>query len=300
MNQSLTDFRERNDFYWESVTYRWLSNILAMHGMIKMEERVDHHLQLARKAGERKNLAEALRNKAFQLYVYNHLNEARKYAEEANKLFTEIGVDFDYSKILFVYFAWLESDYEKAKWILMDMRERYKTSGEKNWGLIVSSELGLVALEEKDFAHAHIYLEESLAAARALDDKDAIAWRFAELGNVFYLEGKLEEFKDSYGKGFSLSKELRMFAKRDFLVLALDPLYTQQPESTVWLLGALDTFAKESTRPVSPLLKRNYDRAEKHTRNVLDNAVFEMRFAEGQKMSLDEGLDVAQKIIEEM
>jgi predicted ATPase/class 3 adenylate cyclase len=300
MQQSLKDFQEVNDVYWESVTYRWLSNILAMHGIITMEERVEHHLQLARKAGERKNLAEALRNKAFQLYYYHHLNEARKYAEEANKLFTEIGVNFDYSKILFVYFAWLESDYEKAKWILMDMRERYKTSGEMNWGLMISSELGLLALEERDFDHAHMYLEEALAVARALDDKDAIAWRFAELGNVFYLEGKLEEFKDTYGKGFSLSKELRMFAKRDFLVLALDPLHTHQPESTVWLLGALDTFEKESTRPISPLLKRNYDRAEKYTHGVLGNAMFEMRFAEGQKMSLDEGLDVAQKIIEEM
>jgi hypothetical protein len=65
-------------------------------------------------------------------------------------------------------------------------------------------------------------------------------------------------------------------------------------------LGALDTFEKESTRPISPLLKRNYDRAEKYTHGVLGNAMFEMRFAEGQKMSLDEGLDVAQKIIEEM
>jgi predicted ATPase/class 3 adenylate cyclase len=166
MQRSLTDFRERNDFYWESVTYRWLNYILLTRGIIKLEEKVDHHLQLARRAGERQNLAEALGNKARQLFIFNRVNEARKYGEEANQLFREIGINLDESAFLFGNLAWLEGDYEKAKRIFADVRERSISAGEKNFGLIASSNLGLVALEEGDFDHAHMYLEESLATAR--------------------------------------------------------------------------------------------------------------------------------------
>ena len=300
MQQSLTDFQEMNEVYWESVTYRWLNNILATHGMIKMEEKVDRHLLLARRAGERKNLAEALRNKAFQLFQFNRLEEARKYGEEANQLFSAIGINLDESAFLFGNLAWLEGHYEKAKRIFMDVRDRSISAGEKNFGLIASSNLGLMALEEGDFAHAHAYLEESLATARALDDKDAIAWRLAELGNAFYLEGKSQEFKDSYGRCFSLVKELRIFAKRDLLLLALDPLHPEKPENTVRLLGALHEFERESARPIAPLLKRNYDRAEGHTRKVLGDEVFEINLAEGQKLSLDEALELAGRIVEEI
>jgi tetratricopeptide (TPR) repeat protein len=245
-------------------------------------------------------LAEALRNKAFQLFQFNRLEEARKYGEEANQLFRELGINLDESAFLFGNLAWLEGDYEKAKRIFMDMRERSISAGERNFGLIASSNLGLVALEEGDFDHAQVYLEESLAAARALDDKDSIAWRLAELGNAFYLKGKSQEFKDSYGKCFSLAKELRIFAKRDLLLLALDPLHTEKPENTVRLLGALHEFERESARPIAPLLKRNYDRAEKHTRQVVGDEVFESNFDEGQKLSLDEALDMARGTVEEM
>jgi non-specific serine/threonine protein kinase len=300
MNQSLTDFRESNDFYWESVTYRWLNNILATHGMIKIEQKVDRHLQLARRAGERKNLAEALRNKAFQLFQFNRLEEARKYGEEANQLFREIGINLDESAFLFGNLAWLEGDYEKAKRIFMDVRERSISAGEKNFGLIASSNLGLVALEEGDFDHAHAYLEESLAAARALDDRDAIAWRLVELGNAFYLEGRFEEFKGSYQKSLSSVGDLRIFAKRDLLLLALDPLHTEKPENTVPLLGALHEFERESARPIAPLLKRNYDRAEAYARMTLGDQTFETAFAEGQKISLDQALELARKILEEL
>ena len=40
--------------------------------------------------------------------------------------------------------------------------------------------------------------------------------------------------------------------------------------------------------------------AEAHARKVLGDAAFEVAFAEGQKMSLDEGLDLALKTVEEM
>lgn len=182
----------------------------------------------------------------------------------------------------------------------MDVRDRSISAGEKNFGLIASSNLGLIALEEGDFVHAHAYLEESMAAARALDDKDSMAWRLAELGNAYYLEGKSQEFKDRYGKCFSMGKDLRIFAKRDLLLLALDPLHTEKPENTVRLLGALHEFEKESARPIAPLLKRNYDRAEVHTRKVLGDEAFESNFAEGQKVSLDKALELAGRTVEEM
>ena len=300
MKQSLKDFQEINDHYWESVSYRWLGNRLAIQGEIKWEEKVHHHLKLARKAGEKLNLAEALLNCAWQLFDFNHLDEARKYADEASVLFQQISLDVNEFGFLSARMAWLDGDYEKARGIFMDMRERFGRVGEKNFSMVVASELGLLALEDKNLDQAHVYLEEALAAARELGDKVSIAWRLAELGNVFYLEGNLGEFKYCYRESFVLAKEFAKISKRELLLLALDSLHTQKPENSTLLLGAIHRFEIESERPIGPLMKRSYDHAEAHARDVLDNAVFESICVEGQKMTLDQALDLALKTIEEM
>jgi predicted ATPase/class 3 adenylate cyclase/tetratricopeptide (TPR) repeat protein len=300
MTQSLTDFREINDFYWESVTYRWLGNMLVIRGDIEYEEKVYRHLELARKAGEKNNLAEALLKRALQLYEFNHLDEAKKYAEEAKMLFNQIGENVNESGRFFAQIAWLEGDYEKARAILMELQERFRLLGDRNIRSLVIADLGFLALEEGDLYQAHTYLEEALATARELGIKDSIVWRLAELGNAFYLEGKFEEFKQNYRESFLLAKELSKIAKRDLLVLALDPIRGQKPENLVWILGAMNRFEKENARPIHPFIKRFYDHAEDQARESLGDAAFGAAFAEGQKMSLDEALDLALMAVEEM
>ena len=74
----------------------------------------------------------------------------------------------------------------------------------------------------------------------------------------------------------------------------------QKLEISVYMLGALDNSQKDGENPIAPLNKRYYNHAEVHAREKLGDAAFESAFAEGQKMSLDEALDLALKTVEEM
>ena len=80
----------------------------------------------------------------------------------------------------------------------------------------------------------------------------------------------------------------------------LGSLYVQKPESSAQLLGVIDNYEKEDYFPFAAKDKRYCIRAEAHACKMLGNTAFESAFAEGQKMSLDEGLDLALKTVEEM
>ena len=80
----------------------------------------------------------------------------------------------------------------------------------------------------------------------------------------------------------------------------LDPLCSRQPERTARLLGVIDHYEVEYGFPLKPIDKRDCIRAEIHARKTLGESAFKVAFAEGQKMSLDEGLDLALKVVEEM
>jgi predicted ATPase/class 3 adenylate cyclase/tetratricopeptide (TPR) repeat protein len=300
MEQSLREFQGIGDIYWESVNYRWLGNRLVINGMISHEEKIDHHLDLARQAGERKNLADALTNKARLLFDFNHLDETKLLADEAKFLFKQIGSNINELGFLFGSMAWLEGDYQNARFVYMEMQERFGLSGEKNFGMMATEMLGCLAFEEGKFNQAQIYFEKSLATAREIKDKAATVWQLAELGNTCFAEGNVKEYQHNYRESFLLAKDVSLIAKRELLLIALDSIHSQEPEVLACLLGAIHNYVSISARPIGPIMKRSYDRVEAHVRSVLEDIKFEAAFTEGQKLSLDEALDLILKIVDEM
>lgn len=296
MQESIKDFKQLNDIYWESVAFRWLGNILMKRGDIQQEEKMLHHLELAQQAGERQNLAEALSNWAYYLFASNQLEEAEKYAEEASTLSKQIKKNPDELNKFYAHRAWLRGNYKETREILLGVRERYYALGDRNLGSLASADLGFLALQEGDVGQARLYFEEALTIARELGNKESIAPRLAELGNTFYLEGKMKEFKQNYGESFLLGKELGVLSKRALLISLIDVIHPVKPDFSVQILGAI----YNSAPPTNPLWKRDYDRIETHARGVLGDVSFDSAFAGGQKMSLDEGLDLALKMVEGM
>ena len=295
LEQSLKDFQEINDAYWEANSYRWVGL-----GKSRFEEKIYRDLELARRAGERMSLAEALLSCAFYLFGSNQLEDALKYVEEASMLFRQIGSGMNRAGFIFAGMAWLRGDYDQARSILMEMQEGFALLGEKNVRSAVIAQLGVLASEEGKLDQAHTYLEEALVIAREVGSYSLVVLRLAELGNAFYLEGKIEEFRQEYRKSFSSAKDLDAIAKFYVLLTGLNSIYGHQPANVARILGSLYNLQIQIGLSVNPLYKRYYDRAETHGRQVLGNEAFESMFAEGQKMSLDEALDLALKMVEEM
>jgi len=300
LEQSYAKFQELNDSYWQSTSYHWISKILVTQGKLKNAERDLPNLELAHKAGERSNLAEVLFDYSFALYVSNQISEAKKYAEEGDALLKQIGANSSRFSILFAELAWVNGDYQQARALYMEMRERFGFLGEKNIRSGVTANLGILVMEEGNLDQAQAYLEEALTITRKIDRKYFVANHLAGLGNIFYLQGNTGKCKQNFRESISLAKEFGRHTKIMPLLLLQNCISIQNPESSARILGAIDIAQRERGRTIGPWLKHFYSRAETHAREKLGDAAFESAFADGQKMSLDEALDLALKTVEEM
>jgi tetratricopeptide (TPR) repeat protein len=281
-------------------SYRWLGNILLGRGEITILEWASENLRLAQIAGERRILADSLLGYAGALL--KQPNDATKYVEEADSLFKQVGSPLNSSDFLLAELEWLKGEHETAKQIYLAVEERYGVLGEKYMRSDAIADLGLLAMEDRKLSEAQEYFERALITAEELEDQVFISWRLAELARLFYLLGNMDKFKEKLRGSVSSAKNISPFQKIHPLVLMLSTIYSQKPDISTRVIGAINVFIQKvgghifDPRP----LEQYYDRAEEHTRRVLGNAAFESAFAEGEKLSLDEGLDLVLKTVEEM
>jgi tetratricopeptide (TPR) repeat protein len=298
--QSYAEFRELHDAYWEAYSYRWASRILVAQGKLSEAERNLQNLALARKAGERLNLADALVGYAHSLYSSNQIDEAQKYVQEADLLFKQISPNINQTSFLFAELAWSKGDYEEAKRHYMEMQERFGLIGEKNLRSHMIANLGLLTMEQGNLDQAQAYLEQALATAHEIDNKVFIARRLAALGTTYYLQGNIERCRQSFRECIPILKELPSGPERNTLLLIVNYIDIPKQEIIASLLGAINHSERESEGPMSPLNRRYYNRAKMQAREKLGIEAFESAFADGQKMSRGEALDLALKTMVEM
>jgi tetratricopeptide (TPR) repeat protein len=299
--QSLADFQELQDPFWVSRSYDLYGRIRVGLGEIKSSERILHKLELNRKAGERSNLGDALYIYAIWHYTYDRIDEARKYAEEAAVIWEQIGLNPNDTSLVFALIAWSNGEYELAKRYYIETLDRCEVLGEKSQRPSALSALGLLEMEEGNLSRAQTYLEEALATTRELEFKPQIVYRLIELGNLLYLLGKTEEFKRNVREGILLASAFSAVNKSMALISSLNSTALRKRESSMYLLGAIYEFEKEHERQIRMFHKRfSYEEYETHARELFGEAAFESAFAEGQKMSLEEALDLALKTVEEM
>jgi hypothetical protein len=152
--QSLVEFQELHEPYWEARCDDMLGRTLEALGELKPSQRILRKLELTRKAGERDNLADALFINSIWHYTYNRIDEATKYAEEADLLWKQIGTHVNSASITYALIAWSNGEYERARSYYVDMRDRFGWQGEKHLRSGTIACLGKLALEQGDLAQA--------------------------------------------------------------------------------------------------------------------------------------------------
>jgi predicted ATPase/tetratricopeptide (TPR) repeat protein/DNA-binding XRE family transcriptional regulator len=301
LEQSFTEFQVLNEPFWQTQVFQSLGSFLTASAKSKYSDLLLRSLELARKAGERLTLADALSAYADWLYRTNRVNEAMEYLKDAERLYGQIGVaNMSMNLFLVAEIAWSKGDYQKARSLYMSLEQHLSLLGIKFIRSRCIGMLGTLAMDGGDLDQARVYLEEALSLQREFGSKPGIATYLAELSNLFYLQGKPTEFKQNFRDSVALKNSLGKIDRAILIMIIHKSLYSQKPETAACLMGVVDTYERESEFPLKPLEKRYWDRAEAHACRILGDAAFEAAFAEGQKMSLDEGLDLALKAIEEM
>jgi predicted ATPase/DNA-binding XRE family transcriptional regulator len=299
MEQSFTEFQALDQLILQASYYPYLGYFLARQGKLRVEHVASKCLELARQAGERLILAIALSNYADWLWRIDHEQEARVHAQESDQLYKQIGSEnISTNSFLFAEIAWSKRNHEEARSLYMEMQERFSILGEMYWKSLCVENLGLLAMEEGNLPQAHVYLQQAAGLHQEVGYKPDIAHCLTELGNLSYLQGNIGESKKKFRESLSLRESFAPSHKSFILMTMVGSLCFEKPEISARILGVIHKFEKDSGYFRTPIEKRYWRRAKTHVRKTLSNAVFESAFAEGQKISLDEALDLALKTVE--
>lgn len=300
--ESLAEFQEMREPYWEVLCYNGLNSIRIRQDELRPSEESSflQALESARNAGERSNLAEALLIYSRWLLIFNRTEEAQRCAEEADRYLKQVGSGLGSTYQLFAETALLNNDYPEARWFYTEAEARFSLLGEKNQRSSVLEDLGHLEMDEGNLAQAQVYLTEALQTAREIEKRASIAPRLVKLGITLALQGKIEECKSYFQEGIPLAKELRSFRKINILIWIIHYLPVPQAEDMANILGAIDHAQRRNERPIDPLWKRYYDGMLARARELPGEVQFKSAFMEGQKMSLEDALDRAFQIVDDM
>jgi predicted ATPase/DNA-binding SARP family transcriptional activator len=301
MEQSFIEFQKLEDLFWQAYSFTRIGSFLVTHRRLTYRELSLRSVEIAQKAGDRLILADTLTAHADWLIRVGRMDEGRECAEESDRLYKQLGSEQgSINSLLFAEIAWLDGDYEEAKSLCMEMYERFSLLGEKGYISNCIERLGILAMEEGDLDRARVFFEKGLLLEREGGGKPFVAIYQAELSNLFYLQGRLEEFKQNVRESLVLKNYLNQSHKILILMTVLGSLYLERPECAARLLGVVDIHDEEFTYLRAPIEKRYCSRAETHARKMLGETAFLSAFVEGQGMSLDQGLDLALRTVEEM
>jgi len=302
IEQSLADFHELQDFFWEAVTQRWLSFILVAKGETSRSEQIAKDLEAARKAGERFSLAAALMNQARWAWENHQINEAEAYLKESEMRYDQVGYNAREVSLLRGEIAHYNSDYQGARNMYANYEEQLEMLGDIYMTSFVLEDLGILARDEGELQQAQSHYEEALKVARVVGDKSIIGFRLALLGQIELLQGNLEGAKRNFNESLSIVKKNDdLYSKSDPLLIFSNANATLQPQIAIRVLGAIHAYYRNEIKgPINPLRKRDSDSAITQVRQRLDESAFNVAWAEGKNMSIDEALDLALKTVEEM
>lgn len=301
LEQSHHEFQALNASYWEAYASFWLGftfHILGKRTILEYEEQI---LDLTRKVGERTLLAYILANLSNEFYKYSKLDQSLKYAQEADRYYKQVESKNNQSLFVLAHLAWLKGDYKRAETLYMEVEEQLDLLGEKDIRLRALGFLAILLREQGNLDQAKAYIEEGLEVARESNHIEGIAYALVGLSNSIFLDEDKDKGKEYLREGVHIVKSLSIgMPKRNFLFYALNSIRGYDPHRTACILGVLENVEKSTSYDIQPLEHREYDQTEARVRKVLGNEAFESAFVQGQKMSLDDALDLVLEIAEEI
>jgi len=300
--ESLAQFHRLGDAYWQMRNQFFLMRTLVMRGERSPDEIIRQNLAQARKVGERLHLAETLYNQAELAMVNNHLEEAERYAAEAEIFYNEIGYRVNEHSFIKGLVAHVHNEFSQARRIYTTIKEQRDVIGEKNGKSAAIIYLGMIARDEGNLQQAQSYIEEALELQREIGSDKWLGETLTLLGQIYFLQGNIEAAKDNFHEGISLAKKTdNYYEKGNVLLYFCNTCAGLQPKSILQIVGMLyDYYWKQLGLPINPLMKRESDSAIAKARKQLSESDFNAAWAEGEKMSIEEAIDLALKTLDEI
>jgi predicted ATPase len=301
-DESLAEFSKLNDPYWEMLNRYYITMVLARKGDKPPDEVIKQNLERARKLGERLHLAEALYSRTELAWLNYELQEAERYAAEAEIRYKEIGYEINAHLFVKGLAAHVRNNFQHAKRIYTTIKEQREVIGEKNGKAAAIIYLAMIAREEGELEQAEAYVEEALQILRNIGAENYVGETLVLLGQIHFFQGSLEKAKHKFHEGIALIKRASdHYIKSNALLYFCNTYSSLQPKFTLKILGMLhDYYWKQLGLPINPLMKRESDNAIAKAKQQLDESSFNEAWAAGAKMTIDEAIDLALQTLDKI
>ena len=302
LEQSLVEFRKLGDVWGESFVLGLLGRVYLGDATKEKEyiENMQKRIALARKTGDRQILAYALTNQVMVHISNGECVRAEEVLREILRLFTEIGSSYGINQSRYwraqVFFGC--GEIEKAKTEAKLFVEYCQSVGEKNMQGMILFFLGLIAEMEKDLPSTLEYSQKSLDLAREVGSPDRLGTNFASLGRLKYLQGYYDDALQFIRDSLEVVKKSRTDANSTaFIFLQIGGMYLEsKPQIALQLIGLSERIWQTLPRPKSPVLHEPYiDLFLPAVRNRLSKEEFKFAWEAGQKISVDEAIELVMK-----
>jgi hypothetical protein len=145
-------------------------------------------------------------------------------------------------------------------------------------------------------------VEQAVHLAREFGSRYAVGFHLAVLGYLDFFQDKLEDAKRNFIEALANASQgddqhLKHFA----LIYFASGIANWKPEVALSIVAALDARQANSLEnPMGLFYQREQERVLAQARIKLNPSAFDAIWAQGEKMTIDEAIDLAHKILDEI
>jgi adenylate cyclase len=276
-----------------------LGNLELAHGnTIAARQRYEESLILRRQMDDRKGISASLNNLGIVSRRQGDFPTARMYYEQSLLLDREIGDKQGIASTLnnLGMLIFNQGDYQSARKLHEESLAVRREIGEKRGISNSLGNLGMVAMEQGDFVMARRYYEESLLLDREMDDKSGMAYGLFSLGLVDLAENK-PEAREHILNSLHLRRETdeQFYQISSLIGVAGLALHESNPQFAAQVLGSVESALKRLNAVVEADVKFFHAQTLAAVREQLGESAFQSAWEEGQRLTLDNVVELAMK-----
>lgn len=254
-------------------------------------------LALNRQMGDRAGEAANLNSLGIVAMEQGHYEEALSLYEQALALHRErvdqlwVAITLHNLGVL----ARRQGDYARAQALAEEALHLNRELGNRHWEAGNLHLLGHIAEHQGEYVAARSLYEQSLSIFRQIGVKEGAAWALLHLGRLSVKERNASEAAPVLRESLLLARQIqsKLLHLETLAAFAALAELQEQPQRSARLWGAEETLRKGLGVPLSAREHEEREVSLARLRALLGQDAFAAAFAEGQRMPLEEALEVA-------
>ncbi len=275
-----------------------LGNVAIHQGYFEQARKFyEDSLTLQRKISDKRGIAESLNNLGNVEWCMENYKEAQKFYEESLALFNEMSDNGGKADSLtnLGNIAFVRENFEQAQKIYEECLSLFRKIGDKRGIAYTLNSLGSTSHNLQNYEQAGKFFTESLKLFREMRDKRLIAESLYELGYLEYIQGNYEPAQILFKESLTLNREMQDKHAIANSLIGFAYLFCARDDLSraAIVVGAVKATFKCMGINLHGTELKFHEKIINKLHEKLRNEEFEKYFEEGEKLTLEQTVEMA-------